>query len=240
MRASRRRSHHSSSSAPGVKRPRIAKPSASSAASAARRSRRLRVPSGAASAACGDRPQPFEPAAQDLDQRRLPPTSSSRIGRRARRSSASSVASGHSALELRQALGGDPDRDRPAACEPRDALARAPARRSQSLQPGCGLASLGVTKPSQTSASCSSSALAASGQASPRTRAMASGSSRPRSAASPAPASAGSSPPGCGAPRAAHRRDRRRAAPTGPPARAARAAVRSRPVTTRCRRTRAR
>ena len=67
MRDSSLRSHHSSALASGVKRPRIAKPSASSAASGTANSVAVR-PSGRASASGADRPEPFQPAAYDLDK----------------------------------------------------------------------------------------------------------------------------------------------------------------------------
>ena len=222
MRASSRRSHHSSALAPGVKRPRMAKPSASSAASAAamssgvepeRRGQRFLV----------HRTRAFEPAAHDLDQRLLARPVRARhrpagaaIARRpmrlARATSAWNCGSRSAAIQQRPIA--------PACVVARHAvLARklgqpvAPAR-SAALRPRSG----SRARPAHRAVRRHWPARARLRRAparSPRDRA---GRGRRRP---PAPASAGPSPPACGAPPAARRRDRRRAAPTAPRARAA-------------------
>ena len=84
-------------------------------------------------------------------------------GRPARRSPARARRRGHKRLEVRQALGGDPQPGGWRSAAARRAF-RAAAATSHSFQPAWVSAS--VRQPSQTSASCSSSAFAGSGQAS--------------------------------------------------------------------------
>ena len=194
MRASRRRSHHSLRlPAAGVKRPAHGEafglraprsaPSTSLARQPERRGERVRR----------DRTQALEPTAQDLDQR---------IVARPRRVAAVaagatiaglSVASGHSAWNCGRRSAAIQSVAPGLPSQPRHALVARQLREplAPAGSPGLRLRP-SVTKPSQTSASCSSSAFAASGQASSRTRAIASASSRPRSAAVSGRASAGS------------------------------------------------
>ena len=240
MRASSRRSHHSSRV--GARRE---APAHGEAFGLERGERRGDVasassPSGAASAprvtgpSPSSRPRRISTSASSRDQRRSACGAGAAIG-------GSSCASGHSALELRQPLGGDPEVCAAAAADARRAV-RSRASCVEPLAPSrlAAAASSSVRKPSQTSASCSSSAFAGVGPGLARARARS-----PRDRAGrgrrrpPGRASGGSSPPACGAPRAAHRRDRRRAAPTAPRARAATArsdrARRPRPRRPRCR-----
>ena len=115
----------------------------------------------------GDRAEALEPAAQDLDQRLVARPRRSRVAPRAPRSAGSSARVRPQRAELRQALGGDPQRRRPAARSRAARLSRAERRRATSSQPALrSRLARRVRKPSQTSASCSSSALAGSGQAS--------------------------------------------------------------------------
>ena len=125
-------------------------------------------------------------------------------------------------LELRQPLGGDPERRvRPHRAASR-AVPRELRRASRSspaplrLRPRSGIRARPAHR-------------AARRHWRPRARLRRARARSPRDRAGrdrlrpPAPASAGSSPPGSGAPPAAHRRDRHRAAPTAPRAPAARA-----------------
>ena len=237
MRASSRRSHHSS---PPLRREAAAHREAFGfergergrdlhRLEAERRSER----------ALGDRPQTLQPAAQDLDQRLFARPVALGVGLRRSDRRVELVASGQSAWNCGRrsaAIQKPPCRspakrnqrpwtplprgcERSAASRARVARRAARATRSSRLPPSL----LAPRKPSQTSASCSSSALRRVGPRLARTRAIASGSSRPRSPRPPGRASGGSSPPACGALRAARRRERRRAGPTGPRGRAARA-----------------
>ena len=111
-----------------------------------------------------DRPQTFEPAAQDLDQRARPSTMPLRLRRRAARSPARARL-GPDAPELRSAARPESIKPRCGVLSSATRLSRASAS-SHSLQPGAARASSSVRQPSQSSASCSSSALTGSGQAS--------------------------------------------------------------------------
>ena len=224
MRASSRRSHHSSAVRSGREA------AAHGEAFGFERRQRggdlgRRKPERSGSASPRDRTQPLEPAAQDFDQRLLARPFALGIGGR-RRDRRIELRRRPQRLELRQALGGDPQRAHCAAIEPRHApAARAssdePARSSpdpafalrrvaEEAEPDQRIVQLvGVRRPRATPRRARAR--------SPRDRA---GRYRRRP---PARASAGSSPPGCGAPPAAHRRDRRRDAPTAPRAPAARA-----------------
>ena len=88
MRASSRRSHHSSAVGAGREAPAQREAFGLERARARPRSRCGSSPSGAASARCGHRPQALEPAAHDLDQRLLARPSRARHRRPARRSRA--------------------------------------------------------------------------------------------------------------------------------------------------------
>ena len=201
----------------GVKRPRMAKPSASSVARPPRS--RCSRPSGAASAAVVTGPRPFETAAQHLDQR-LPRSTQARRSRRAPRSRARSTRrpqraeSGSRSAAIHTA---GPSRD---ASAPR-ASGRASSA-SQSRQPAsaCDLGLGQEAEPDQRIVQ-----LVGIGGVGPRLGlhpldrlgielAELVGLLGRRASGAP-------SPPGCGAPPAARRRGTRRAAPTGPRARAA-------------------
>ena len=159
----------------------MAKPSASSAASAAAISVRLE-PERRGERALRDRTQALQPAAHDLDQRllRAPLALGMAGGSGDRRDRAR--ASGQSARNCgsRSAAIQSVPAGRCSRAARFSAVKLRRASRSSRLRPGLPPR---VRKPSQTSASCSSSRFVASGQASARTRAIASGSSRPRSAA---------------------------------------------------------
>ena len=173
----------------------------------------------------GDRPQPLETTAQDLDQRvlRRPVRASEAAGAAI---AGSSLASGHSAWNCGQALGGDPQR-RPRPMQPRHAALprqRARASRASPVRPALPPRSGSRARPGHRAARPRSRHPARPRPArarSPRDRA-----GRDR-LLPPAPASAGSSPPACGAPRAARRRDRHKAARRAPRARSGDGSVRS-------------
>ena len=127
-----------------------------------------------------DRPMPLQPAAQDLDQRVIvgPLRAAwAAAPRSPGRACAPARAPGTAASARRRSTG-----CACGACSSATRLCRASSA-NQPPQPGFACASSAVRKPSHTRASCNSSALAASGQASACTRAIASGSRRPISAA---------------------------------------------------------
>ena len=126
----------------------------------------------------GHRSQAFEPAAQDLDQRLVARpflvVGGRRGDRRVEPRAPATALGSAAAARPRSTLA-------PARIDQRRALRGAASSSSQSAPAGAGLHSSAVRKPSHTRPSCSSSALAASGQASPLTRSIASASRRPSS-----------------------------------------------------------
>ena len=220
MRASSRRSHHSSAAASGREAPAHGEAFGSRAPPARPRSRLAPVPAAPPSAVLRHRPEPFEPAAQDLDQRVLARPCrvrhGSRRGDRRRRASPSGQ-SARNCGRRSAVIHTEP----PGVSQPRRASVR--RQLGQPLAPAWRRLALlrrseSRARPARRAARRRWRRRARPPRArarSPRDRA---GRGRRRP---PAPASAGPSPPACGAPPAARRRDRRRAAPTAPRAPAA-------------------
>ena len=150
MRASRCRSHHSSSPALG----REAAPHARSPRPAARSSAASTVagvgrPSDAASAAARDRPEAAEAARAPARAARPRASRLARRSRPAPRSAAAGRPSGCSACAQRQPLGGDPQRAvRCRAVEQRGAPGLRQRVAASPPQPALAAASASVTKPS--------------------------------------------------------------------------------------------
>ncbi len=177
MRASRRRSHHSiAASDAGVKRPCIANPSACSAASAASTCP-MGNPAAAASAEAISGPEPSRrPRTSSMTALSVVHWPSCESGTAA---ADAETASGNNARNKgRRSTAIQIDRVPVSSRVTRRCAASSP---SNSAQPDCRSTSDSVRNVSHNSASCSSSAFAASGHASSRTRWIASGSSLPRS-----------------------------------------------------------